>query len=92
MTRPKEPGYYHFDGKEFVQRKFAWDSKDVREFFELAQENLDAGFRMTFDPNEEKSLGIVPPKGMTTLLRGLVAQFFNWVKTCPPLPPQECIE
>lgn len=91
MAKPKEPGYYYYDGKKLVDVcKFAWDSKDIRGFFELAHENLDAGFRMTFDPNTEFGLGITPRKTVKTLLRGVASMFFNFVKTCPPRPPEEC--
>ena len=88
MTRPKEPGYYYFDGKGFWQRKFMWESDDIADFFQRAYAMLAGGFRMVFDPNEHEGLKLVP--GDSEKEAGEEVTTYNWVKTCPPLPPSEC--
>jgi len=92
MARPKEAGYYYFDGKEFSQPKLLWRSKNIAELLTYIAELLAArrSFRLVIDPNAAESLAVRPDAIAKSAVADDGGMTTNWLETCPPLPPEEC--
>ncbi len=88
-----KPGYYYWDGEKLEQRVFCWpDSDDRKAFCKRLRDLEGTPFRIGFNPNEELGLMIGPVKGETVCADGQGVTTYDVVHTCPPMPPEFCID